>query len=469
MLVTVASRFFLAIPLLLGFSVSVAAQHAAMPSALRLADVLKLGVNSHPLVEAARARLSSARGERRSVGTLPNPVFTYWGENLGRAPLNATTPLDKEDQFYATVPLEPLLQRWPRIRRADADIRVADASLSRARQAVALDIARAFYRVAAAQVAVEAAGDSRGRLAELVTFNQARVREGVAAEADLIRTQIELDRVTANTTLERVELARARAALAPFLALRASAFMRPAVADMTSASSLDEVRVVIDDEVSEVESAAGPLALSELLQRARASRADVMESRARAAAARAEVSTQRALTVRQVGATFGTKRTAGVTSLIASLSVPIPLFDQNRGDIQRAQGEHTALEQEAAWTERQAVAEVESAYAAARLLTEQVTLLRGAFVSRAEESQRIALAAYQEGAINLLQVLDASRTLADARVTFYRTVFAQRQSLLELNAAVGASPLDAPITMSVPGSPLSSPPSLPAGTAGVRP
>lgn len=408
---------------------------------LRLGEALQRAVAQHPLVEAARARVSAARGARRTAGTLPNPVFSYWGENLGSAARNATTPLDRETQTFATLPLEPLFQRWPRVRGADATVRAATAELDRARQVVALDAARAFYRVAAAQNAVAAAMDIHARLAELVTFNRARVSEGVAAEADLIRTELELDRVAASVTLEQVELARARAELAPYVV--GTATVATTVADRLAALRSDSLRVAVDDGPTSAQQASlAPLA--EYVAQARLARPDLLASRARAAAARAEIGYQRTLTVRQVGATFGTKRTAGVTSLIAGLSLPIPLFDQNRGEVQRATGERLAAELELAWAERQAAAEVEAAYEAVQLLTDQANRLRGSFLDRAEESRRIALAAYEEGAVSLLQVLDASRTLADARLTYYRTLFAQRQSLLELRAATGASLLDGP-------------------------
>lgn len=400
------------------------------PAELGLHATLQRAVAQHPLVEAARARVAAARGARLTAGTLPNPVLTYWVENLGGPERGAPNALDRETQVYATLPLEPLFQRWPRMRRAGEEVRTADAELTRARQVVALDAARAFHRVAAAQIAVDAAEEIRARLAELVTFNQARADEGVAAEADLIRTRLELDRVAASVTLERVELARARAELAPYLGV-----------ELTTLGN-DSLRVVIEDTATAGGGEGGLRPVTELVARARLARPDLLASRARAAAARAEVGYQRTLTVRQVGATLGAKRTAGVTSVLLGVSLPIPLFDQNRGEVRRAVGERTAAEQELAWAERQADAEVAAAYEAARLLTEQARRLRSGFLERAEESRRIALAAYQEGAVSLLQVLDASRTLADARFTYYRTLFTQRQSMLELQAAIGASPLE---------------------------
>jgi cobalt-zinc-cadmium efflux system outer membrane protein len=399
------------------------------PAELGLHAALQRAVAQHPLVEAARARVTAARGSRLTARALPNPVLSYWTENLGGPPRGAPNALDRETQVYATLPLEPLFQRWPGMRRADEDVRAADAELARARQMVALDAARAFHRVAAAQIAVDAAEEIRARLAELVTFSQARAEEGVAAEADLIRTRLELDRVAASVTLERIELGRARAELAPYLGEALTPFGN------------DSLRVMIEDTAA-AGAEGGLRPLAELISRARVARPDLIVARARSAAARAEVGYQRTLTVRQIGATVGAKRTAGVTSVLLGVSLPIPLFDQNRGEVQRAVGERTAAEQEQAWAERQADAEVAAAYEAARLLSEQARRLRGSFLERAEESRRIALAAYQEGAVSLLQVLDASRTLADARLIYYRTIFTQRQSLLELQVAIGASPLE---------------------------
>lgn len=420
-----------------------AAQRARPGGALRLNEVIARATTQVPLVAAARARVAAARGARRSAATLSNPVVTYWREDVGLPGRRYTPPLEAQTQTYVTVPLEPIFQRAPRLRAADALVGAAAADLARARQVVALEAARAFFRVATAQVAVEAADEVRDRLAELVRYTGARVREGATAAADLMRAQIELDRVATTAALGRVELARARAGLAPYLG------PVPAPADTSAANaslaagdwSADSIRVVLDDhdpqpgERRAVEAALRPL--PELLETASALRPDVIAARERAAAARAEVGYQRTLTVRQLGATFGSKRTPDGVSALLALSVPVPLFDRNRGEIERAAALRTAAEQELAWTERQAAAEVRAAYDAARLLAAQSARLRGSFLGRAEESRRIALAAYREGAVSLLQVLDASRTLADARQMYYRTVIDERQSVLELRVAIG--------------------------------
>jgi cobalt-zinc-cadmium efflux system outer membrane protein len=117
--------------------------------------------------------------------------------------------------------------------------------------------------------------------------------------------------------------------------------------------------------------------------------------------------------------------------------VTVPLFDRNRGEIQRATGERLAAEQELRWLERTIDGEIEAAYQAAERLSARVAAAQPTLLARAEESQRIALAAYHEGAATLLQVLDASRTLTDARLSVARLVAAASENVFELSVAAG--------------------------------
>ncbi len=390
---------------------------------LDLRTALGRALVQHPLVEAARARARAARGAGLTAGLPLNPVITYAVEN---APFPGGVPspgINRETSLYATLPLEPLFQRWPNARRAGAEVDAAEAELTLVWREVALAAARAFYRLALAQAAAEGAEEVRDRLADLAAYNRARVGEGVTAEGDLIRVEVELYGAEAALALERVEQARAQADLAAHLGLE------PLLADSlrVTAESSEADTVLPRRDV--------------YLARARQARPDLVAARARVAAGRAGVALERIAIIRQVGATFGVKRVGGTNTMIAGLSLPVPLFDQNLGEIRRAGAERAAAEQQLAWTERQVQAQVTGAYAAVRLLTEQVRRLEGTFLARAEESRTIALAAYREGAAALLLVLDASRALADARVTYYRTVFAQRESLLELQITAGTEPL----------------------------
>ena len=183
------------------------------------------------------------------------------------------------------------------------------------------------------------------------------------------------------------------------------------------------------------------MALSDLLARAREQRPEIVAARARVAAARAEVDYQRRLVLRDLGATLGFKQVNGDRTMIAGLTVPIPLFDRNRGAIQRTTNEAIATGKELAWAERRVEAEVLGAFEAAQQLGAQAGTRQRSMVDRATEARRITVAAYQEGATSLLQVLDAARTLAETRLTYYRTLLTQQQSTFDLALAAGIEPL----------------------------
>lgn len=398
---------------------------SATGAGLTLAEVLDAAIAHHPLVQAAGARLMAAEGSRRTAAALDNPSLNYQLENTPFPGQSPRPGLDRETSVFLTFPLEGLYQRAPRVRRADQEVEAGRAAVASARRTVALDAARAFYRVAAAQVAARSAEDIRASLERLAAFNRTRVAEGAVAEGELIRVEVELGRAGTSLALERIELGRARAELAAFLG---------------EGRAPGSGFVVSEDPGP---SWTVPCPLDDLVVLAKRIRPDLSEARARVAAAGAEEVIQRSLVFRQLGASFGVKRIGDTDAMIAGLGVSVPVFNRNRGESQRATGERVAAEQELVWAERRAREQIQGAYEAARLLTEETGRLEGSLLGRAEESQRIALAAYQEGATSLLQVLDATRTLGDVRLLSYRTAFSQRLSLLELSTAAGVDALDA--------------------------
>jgi cobalt-zinc-cadmium efflux system outer membrane protein len=410
---------------------------------LTLAQVLRAVAERHPLVLAAEARVSATRGMRLTAGSWTNPIVTHEVENAAWPGSDAPAASEREIMTSAMIPLEPLYQRWSRVARAEAEVRAAEAGRAGVQRNVQLDAARAFYRVALAQVAVRAATDIQRWLDSLVVYTQARVGEGVTAESDLMRLQVERDRAGAESTMRQVDLIRATAELQSHLGAPHVVLERAAMAN-------DEWAVV---HFSDTILAPETRPLATLVAIAHERRPELVEARERVVAARSTRTGERTLIVRELSAMIGTKLMGGQRSLMAGVSAPLPLFDQNRGEIRRASAEREAAEYERAWAERTVSADVSAAYEAVRALSARALSLQHVLIARAEEARRITLGAYAEGATTLLQVLDAARTLAEARVSFYELLFAQHESVLELRSAVGLPMHDDNTTVPAPASP----------------
>jgi cobalt-zinc-cadmium efflux system outer membrane protein len=400
------------------------AQAAVAPLTLR--DVLDVVRTSHPMALAAERRTRAAEGSLTTARTFGNPILAYQVDQTPFPGAKSIPDMEREAMTTATLPLENLYQRGPRVARAKADVRAAEASTQWTRQQLALDAAAAFYRVGLAQIQSATTHDLLGWLDTLVTYNRHRVDEGAAAEADLIRSEVERDRVAAEAAMQDAELAKARAALGTFAPTAPSA---PADLRVT----VDDVPLPMPADVNGVTLAAGTTTIDR--------RGDVRAARERVSASNAAIASERAMLFRQLGATLGTMVVGHTTTMVAGVSLPFPIFDQNRGEIQRASAERDAATFELAAQERTAAAELAGAYEAARILTDRALALgrrdSTGFLARADESLHIALGTYREGAVPLFQVIDAARSWADARTTYYRTIATQHQTVLALLVAQG--------------------------------
>jgi outer membrane protein, heavy metal efflux system len=406
-------------PTILTLSVApcAAAQTRSAPDALDLRTVLDSVARNHPMIGAARELVNAARGSRASAGSLGNPMFSYQLEGTAFPGTAAPVGIDRESMAMITLPLEALYQRGARVGRANAQIRVAEAESDASRQTTLRDAARAYSAVLRAQVRVDAMRDVASWLDTLERYNRSRVDEGVTAEADLIRTEVEKGRLSAELATHEAELARARAELAVFLG--DSGFVRSGK------------RLAIPVAALAIPNSAAPVTL----------RPDVRMAQARVDASQSAISVERSMIVPDFGAIIGSKRMLGTTSMIAGVSVPLPLFNQNRGEVSRAIAERNAATLSLAQSTRAAASEIIGAREAVRVLTSRVSSLGSAtgnsYLARAEQSKQIALGAYREGAVPLLQVLDAARAWADARVAYFDLLFAQHESVLDLLFASG--------------------------------
>ena len=398
----------------------------AQDAPLTLETSIARAVATHPLIGAAAAAVRAAEGNRTTARSLGNPMFAFQVDAASSALAGATPAIEREVMTSAMLPLDPLFQLKPRASQAGALVRAAQADLTATRRDVALDAASSFYAAAMAAVRVDALTDVRTWLDSLVRYTQVRVNEGAAAEVDLIRLQVEHLRTETDLAMALADAARARALLAV-------------------AVGLDSFTVDLTSDT--VCNCPPPPSRDALLAMARVRRPEILAADARVAAAQSGVSLERTRFLRDVGVMAGVKTMGGERSMVTGVSLPIPLFDQNRGEMRRADGDRRMAEYQREQVRRQVDADVSATWVAVATLTGKADLSNGTLVRRAEEARRITEAAYREGATPLVHVLDAARALAEARQVSYAALAARRMSVLQLNAAIGVTELPAMLSM----------------------
>ncbi len=115
------------------------------------------------------------------------------------------------------------------------------------------------------------------------------------------------------------------------------------------------------------------------------------------------------------------------------MSVPVPIFNRNQGNIQHAQADIREACQEVARTKlalRDSLAEAFQRYETARI---QVETLRDEILPDAKESLEVTVAGYKSGEISILQVLAARQTYFQNNLAYIQAWTEVRKVVTEID------------------------------------
>ena len=372
--------------------VSLGAAGAAMAEpAPPFAALLAQAQATAPRLAEARANIARAEGRARQAGAIPNPSVGLEIENFsGSGPFRGTSLSETTATIGQTVELGG--KRSARVAAGRAEVEAARAQARRIEAEYAFDLAAAYADAEAAERRLKLAHDSRSLAEEDARIATALVAAG--READLRRLQAQAAVQAARAAVDEAQAARATA----FGNLTALA---GASAPITS------IPVSLLEAKAPLFSGANPAA--------NATTAFLAAQAEREAAAR-RLSVERRRAIPDVTLSVGLRRFQedDATALVAGVSVPLPLFDQNRGNIAAARAEQTAAEARLNAARLDAEAAVRTSTARISAAETRLAAAREG-ESTAEEAYRLARIGYEAGKLPLAELVAARRALTEAR------------------------------------------------------
>ena len=125
----------------------------------------------------------------------------------------------------------------------------------------------------------------------------------------------------------------------------------------------------------------------------------------------------------------------------AMVNITIPFSPWTIGrrnyEVEEALAENRAAKAELAATRNMTLREIGESLAKVRAGKRSVELYREGLLSQADLSFRAAMAAYQTGRVEFVNLLEAQRALREARMGYFRAQVSLVQNLAELERAVG--------------------------------
>ena len=356
------------------------------------------------VVRAADQAVARARAEAVSAGILP------------AARLQAT-PLYSDErgldiEAVVSLPLyDATLRPAQRVARAALAAALCDAD--EAQLDLVATTSATWHRLLAAQRQAEAVANDLA-LAQVLRAAAAKARDiGERPGVDVLRADLELG---------LTEQAQADAEAAVELA-------SGELARLTGRDLATPVRATAEAQPWPKLVRAALLARADERPRVKAARLRVDEARALVGLAKAGRSTGVAVEG------FREDREHGLR-----VAVELPLFDRGRqaGEIRAAEARLAEAEQQLEAARQAAAMSVDTAWLAAESAERRLLRHQEAVLARAQRLTELTTQAYGAGELSLLDVLDARRRLAEARVTSVALEAAASEALTQLQAAVGA-------------------------------
>jgi len=371
-----------------------AQQQPPLPATVTIDDVIRLLNERSPRTAADRASLDIAAADRVTARTYPNPDISYGAVHLVSG---LSTGAVTQHQVVFDQPLLIFKQRQARAGAADLNVTVEQGRVAETLAGRRLQVRQAFATLLSRQQQLAVIQDSLADLQRVEDVVRGRAEAGERSDYDVARIETETERVRVETMNADADVDDAAGELATLLGF--PGWSPRAVGDLEPNPSV----------TTDVDA---------LWTTAQQHRPSLVAIRQQQAAARGGLFLAQRERLPVPAFTAGTQMTRDVTgtSTFFGFSMPLPFFDRGQGSIAKATAQIRAqdLALDAALAE--ARADIERATAVLAKRRAALTELETRVVQRVPMLRRMSEDAYREGGADILELLDAMRSVKDIQL-----------------------------------------------------
>jgi outer membrane protein, heavy metal efflux system len=385
---------------------------------LTLADAVSQALAENLQLAVAAARVNVAEGLRIQAGLSPNPRLIVQLENTRfweTPPFSYTQ--DTDTYAFLAQTFETGGKRGRRVELAAENVHGSELDLELQRRQIVSRVSTAYWSAAGAARVRDLFEEETADFDRVVQLNRDRVREGAIPEVDLLRIEVERDRLAASAAAAAQEADRARIAL----------FREMGKREFPPVEFADPI-----EPMAPVPSFTPAQVLEQ--------RVEMKLAREGVEAARANLRLQQANAKVDPDIHFGYERFGGFDTIYMAAQIPLPIHNRNQGQIESAAAGLKEAQSSVTAAEAVIRSELESATIGyefrRKLLSDTLQPMR----ARADEVYRIVDAAYRETGSDILRLLDAERTRIETEIAYARALAELQQSAVALETAQGSLP-----------------------------
>jgi cobalt-zinc-cadmium efflux system outer membrane protein len=384
------------------------------PQRLTLAEALERAERQNLDLVAARAQRAVAEAGVRVAGQRPNPTASFGA--LRDAP---------HESLFFDQPIEIGPRRGRRIDLARQESALTETDITAVERQVRRSVRDAYFALAHARGATSQRTEALHLAERLQGIAQARFEAGDIPQLEVTQADLEVARAQGDVEVAQQE-------------------EKVALSDLNAL--LDEPATTNWDLGNALTVPPPTLSLEELLATAGASNAEIARVLQEEKVQQSQTSLLRAERIPNLGLEFGTDFNAPGPDGFrvgprGQVSMELPLFSRNQGQIAQSLATERALEGQLAAARRAVDARVESAYFDLEARRTQAQLYRDKLLPSSKRLEEMAEESYRAGKANILTVLGAQRDVQQVERNYLDSLQATQSAFAQLEEAVGA-PLD---------------------------
>ena len=408
----------LKIPFLIRFSLLALICNQALAGEVSLSTAIAEALARYPEIRSIEASVAAARGGVASARTIPNPEFSA-APGIKRIADPELTKTEFHGNFELSQTLEFPGKRSLKIAIAQKNVALQEIALDGFRFELSAKVRRAFYELLAAQKAVGLRQEQVESAKTFVQSSRKRAEGGYASDFEVIKSQADL------IGAERELIASKGKVSSPRVVLNTLMGRSPS-APLTVAGSLDGVQ-----------SRSAPV--KDLVALAMARNPGIRAAELQAETAGLNVRAARLARNPDFSVGPQVEYTQNEQIYGFGITLPLPLWDQKKGEIATATADQKKALVEIEKTRLEIASGVTKSAEALRIAREQLALYTPAFLDKLKGVAAQAEQSYAQNATTLIIYLDAKRTYFDTLAQYYESLGNVAQQLAELESSVGVS------------------------------
>ncbi len=365
---------------------------------LRVGDAIRAAIHHNPELRSAGYLVDAASGRVHQAGLYPNPSLNFEAEAVGS---------DAGSGGETAYVIEQEIVLGGKLRKArsvaESDVLAARAGFVAQEYALATRVTRAYFAGVSAQEQLQKREELVALASQLRDAATSKVVAGTATMADQLRAEVVHEQALIELDSARFELESAMEVLASTigvdsgidLELESSIEQFP---DLPSRESLLSATLEVNSRIS--------------LARIAVERARRTHKLARSNAAPDLVAS--------IGPRYSDIDSE--TTIDVGLSIEIPLFDRNQGEISATLAERLSASAKLRGVQLELIAEVSKAWSLYQSSYAAVHRFRDQLLPKAEKTLELTRQAYQSGKSDYLRLLDAQQVVVQSHISYIRTL-----------------------------------------------